>query len=78
MASERLARAHAEISDHLEAIAGLFVGGTPMITLVVRTPWIADGGVLLTNDTTDEAVAEIQRLAARAAVVIPASGGPHG
>ena len=54
-----------EVSAHLEQIAKLFTQ-RPKITIVIRTPWIEaegkDGGVVLTNDDFDLAIAEISRL----------------
>jgi len=61
--AEKLQLLHADISDHLEAISKLFTQ-RPKITIVIRTPWLEDGGVLLSDDNFDEAIAEIQRLRA--------------
>jgi len=37
----------------------------PKITLLIRTPWLPDGGILITNDSVDEIAAEIARLGAK-------------
>jgi hypothetical protein len=34
----------------------------PKVTLLVRTPWLPDGGILITNDELDDAAAELRRL----------------
>ena len=34
----------------------------PKLTLLIRTPWLEDGGILLTNDDLPAALAEIDRL----------------
>jgi hypothetical protein len=56
---------HAEVSDHLEKICKLFTQ-RPKITIVIRTPWLADegkeGDVLLTDDDLDVAIAAINKL----------------
>jgi hypothetical protein len=53
-----------QVAEHLEDIASLFTQ-RPKITIVIRTPWIADGGVILTDDDFDAAIAEINRLRER-------------
>jgi len=54
-----------EIAYHLEEICKLFKQ-RPKITIVIRTPWLAeqgkDGGVVLSDDDFDLAIAEINRL----------------
>jgi len=37
----------------------------PKITLLIRTPWLPDGGILITNDSLAEAEAELKRLGAK-------------
>ena len=62
----KLQRIHADISDCLNKICALFdPKNTPKLTLIVRTPWLKDGGLLMGNDDCDEAIAEIQRLRIR-------------
>jgi hypothetical protein len=39
----------------------------PKITLLIRTPWLPDGGILITNDSVDEIAAEIARLGTKEA-----------
>jgi hypothetical protein len=34
----------------------------PGITLLIRTPWLDDGGILITNDSIPDAQAEFSRL----------------
>ena len=65
--SDKLERLHANISDKLNEIGGLFTE-PPKITIVIRTPWLDDGGVVLTNDDFDAAIAEIQRLRTKGTV----------
>lgn len=61
--SDKLQRIHADISESLNEIAALFdPKHTPMITLIVRTPWLEDGDVLMGNDDYDKAIAAINRL----------------
>lgn len=43
--------------------------GEVRVTVVIRTPWLEDGGVLVSNDDFDAAVAEIQRLRVRPEVL---------
>jgi hypothetical protein len=62
--SDKLQLLHNDISTHLSEIAALFTQ-PPKITIVIRTPWLPDGGVLLTDDDLDEAIAEILRLKAK-------------
>ena len=58
-----MARLHADITKRLNQIAELFdEKHVPMITLVIRTPWLENGGVLMGNDAFDAAIAEINRL----------------
>lgn len=53
------------IAAHLHAI-GKFFTQRPRITIVIRTPWLdaqdLDGGVVITDDDLDAAIAEIHRL----------------
>lgn len=66
MSDPKLIRLHADISKRLNQIAELFdEDHTPMITIVIRTPWLEDGGVLMGNDDFDAAIAEITRLRVR-------------
>ena len=63
--SHKLQRLHADISQKLGEIDAMFTQ-SPKITIVIRTPWLDDdGGVLLSNDDFDSAIAEINRLRAR-------------
>jgi hypothetical protein len=62
--ADKLTRVHADIADHLSQIAGLFTQ-EPKITIIIRTPWLEDGGVLIGDDDIDLAIAEIQRLRAK-------------
>ena len=61
MSDPKLQRLHADISRKLNEINSLFTED-PKITIIIRTPWLADGGVLMSNDNFDEAVKELQRL----------------
>lgn len=68
MDKDKLTRLHYSISDHLVAIEKFFNQPTK-ITLVIRTPELEDGGVLIMNDEPELAIAEINRLSKRAPVV---------
>ena len=69
MSDNRLQVLHQNISCHLENIAKLFKCEQGVkITLVVRMPKVDDGGVLLTDDDLELAIAEMKRLAAKEAV----------
>jgi hypothetical protein len=57
----KLARLHQAISDHLEAISDFFTQ-KPKITIVIRTPWLECGDVVLTDDDSELAIAAIKRL----------------
>lgn len=58
-----LKRLHEDVSVKLSEIAGLFMKPEEVkITIIIRTPWLADGGVVLSNDTDEEAMAEFNRL----------------
>jgi hypothetical protein len=67
MDDKKLQKLHADISILLEEIDAMFTQ-SPKITIVIRTPWLENGGVLLSNDDYDQAIAEIQRLHARGVV----------
>jgi hypothetical protein len=63
--SNSLLGLHADISYHLGRIADLFDRERKrevMLTIVIRTPWLEDGGVLMGNDSIDAALSEIERL----------------
>jgi hypothetical protein len=61
--SDKLQNLHADISDYLEQISKLFKRGEGVkITIVIRMPKRENGGVLLSDDDFDLAIAEIQRL----------------
>jgi len=62
-----------DISEKLLEIEDMFKRPVK-ITIVIRTPWLADGGVLISNDDFDTALAEIQRL--RAKQIITGRGQP--
>ncbi len=53
---------HADIGEHLDAIKTIFKPGAK-VTLIVRNPSLRDGDVLITDDTTKEAMAALRRLA---------------
>lgn len=57
----KLVNLHYRISEILEEISGMFSTETK-ITLIVRTPKLQDGGVLISDDDYDAAIAEINRL----------------
>lgn len=63
----------AGISHHMNDIVRMFK--VPVkITVVVRTPTLEDGGVLMGNDDPDLVIAEIRKLAGPVSVVVPGIG----
>jgi hypothetical protein len=60
-AQDRLIALQSVIADHLEDICKLFAQ-RPKITIVIRTPWLEDGDVILSDDDFDLAIAAINRL----------------
>ena len=63
LSGDRLRGLHFALSEHLNEIAGLFKNDIDVkLTLVIRTPELGDGGVLISNDEYDAAIAEINRL----------------
>jgi hypothetical protein len=65
MSNTALVQLRADIAAHLEKIAAMFTQ-RPKITIVIRMPWLEaegkDGGVVLSDDDFDAAIAEINRL----------------
>lgn len=59
--SDKLRHLHADISEKLSEINSLFTKDVKM-TLIIRTPWLEDGGVLMGNDDFEEAISELNRL----------------
>ena len=59
---QRIANKLVEVSDMFERPK------ETRITIVIRTPWLPDGGVLISDDDFDSAIAEIQRLRERETV----------
>lgn len=45
-----------------DRIREIWPSSKPLITLVVRTPWLDDGGIIITNDSLDAAISELERL----------------
>jgi len=75
--TEKMHYAHAEISRLLDDVCRVFTRHEDVrVTLVVRTPWLEDGGVLMGNDEIDEAIKEIERLRSHTPTV--EGGGPRG
>ncbi len=62
-----------ELSEHMAKIAEYFKH--PRITLVVRSPELPDGDVVLTDDDLDAAIAAITRLKEHAANYLPGNVG---
>jgi hypothetical protein len=61
--TDKLHQLHYDISHKLNEIASLFKDGVALkITLLLRTPELPDGGVLMTSDDLDAAISEINRL----------------
>ena len=69
--ADKLRLLQAEITDHLEQICLLFTH-RPKITIVIRTPWLdaesKEGGVVLSDDDFDLAIAQINKLRNRKTV----------
>lgn len=74
--NEKLSRLHEQVSGKLEEIAALFTRPSETkITIIIRTPWLSDGGVVITNDSDEEAIAEFRRLqTSPTTTVTPAAG----
>jgi hypothetical protein len=58
--ADKLSRVHEEASAALARLARLFLPSA-RLTLVVRTPELPDGTVIVTNDDAEEVVAAIRR-----------------
>ena len=63
----KIVRLHCQLAEILEQVERCFTGPTK-VTLLVRTPKLADGGVLIGNDDPEIAIAEIRRLSQKVAV----------
>ena len=68
--STALQRFKNEICDrHLlkieDRIREIWPDSHPYITLIIRTPWLGDGGILISNDSLKDAEAELHRLGAK-------------
>ena len=75
--SDKLQRLHADISRSLNEIAALFdPKHTPKMTLIIRTPWLEDGDVLMGNDDYDESIAAINRLRSKEPVAAGSGSAP--
>ena len=66
--SDKMLEFKNEICDkHLVPIENrmrkIWPGEQPKVTLLIRTPWLPDGGILITNDSPAEAKSELERLA---------------
>lgn len=71
--SDKMAAFKNEICDrHLipieDRIRQIWPNSQPKVTMLIRTPWLPDGGILITNDSIDAAIAEINRLSAKESV----------
>ena len=61
-----LEKLRCRIADKLVDISAMFERPyETKITIVIRTPWLPDGGVLISDDDFDAALAEIKRLRER-------------
>ena len=61
--SDKLENLHQTVATHLSEIAALFQKPDEVkMTLIIRTPWLPDGGVVLSDDDYDLAIAELRRL----------------
>ncbi len=73
--AQRQKAAYQNISQHLNAIAEYFK--EPKLTLIVRAPNLADGDLVLTNDSLDDVLASITKMKDREQeklVALPAEG----
>ena len=69
-AKQELRELHWRICAKLDDIRAMFNRpDDARLTLVVRMPWLDDGGVLVGDDTAEEAIVEIRRLAAKEAEI---------
>jgi len=58
-----LSDVQAEVAYHLDRIGRLFKA--PKLTIVIRSPQLEDGDIILTDDDLPQVVAAIERLRAR-------------
>jgi hypothetical protein len=72
MSSQWLRHLQSDIADSLEDIRRLFKN--PKITLIVRSPDLADGDVVMSDDDLDQAIASLRHLQEKAAHVLPPTG----
>lgn len=53
-------------NEHLvpieDRIREFWPGQDVKVTLLIRMPWLKDGGILITNDSIEDALAEVNRL----------------
>lgn len=64
--SDVLKKLRFRIADKLVEVSEMFERpNETRITIVIRTPWLADGGVLISDDDFDAVIAEINRLRAK-------------
>jgi hypothetical protein len=64
------------IADKLADISEMFERPTETrITIVIRTPWLPDGGVLISDDDFTLALAEIERLRIKPIIGVDPSSG---
>lgn len=69
MSVDPLRALHWRISSKLDDIRAMFDRpDEARLTLVVRMPWLDDGGVLIGDDESDKAIEEIRRLETKAAL----------
>jgi len=63
MATKVLEDLHYDISSHLDEIRGYFKKPDQVkVTILVRNPWLKDGDVYITNDSTEEVIKALQQL----------------
>jgi hypothetical protein len=72
---DKLRKLRADIAEHLEEIAALFTQ-RPKITIVIRTGWLNDGDVVLTDDEADLAIEALRKLEKNPGHVFPADVRP--
>lgn len=73
MTDPNIAALYTRLEPLLKRIERLFIGPVKL-TLVIRTPELEDGGVLIGNDDHEAAIAEIRRLAGTPPNVDPNEG----
>ena len=66
--TKNIMRLHEDLQTDLDRIYARFKN--PKITLIIRSPDISDGDVVISNDDLESAIGAVRRLQAKSAFVI--------